>query len=105
MVAAFPDNYVGVGLELTMRGDEPVIVRLLSGGSAAEAGVEIGDRLTAVNGVPTRGKTLGDVVMSLRGRPGTQVTMTLLRGASRHIVVVKRRGMHKGKAGYGAGGG
>jgi C-terminal processing protease CtpA/Prc len=95
VVSAYPDLFVGVGLELTVKDGTPVVVRVLPGSSGGEAGVAADDRLIAVDGVPTQGKSLGDVVMSVRGRPDTQVTLTLLRREVRHVVVVRRRAMAK----------
>ncbi|MEE8409979.1 MAG: PDZ domain-containing protein [Myxococcota bacterium] len=102
MVDGFPPSFVGVGIELKIKDGEPVVVRTLAGGSAAEAGVQAGDRVTMINGMPTRDKTLGDVVMNIRGKPGSQVTLTLDRKGQRLIVAVLRKKMAKGKHGYNA---
>ena len=95
VVEAFPETFVGVGVELTMKDDAAEVVRVLPGGSAGEAGVLPGDRVTAVDGVATRNKKLGDVVMAIRGRPGTQVTLAVSRQQERLLIVVRRRGMSK----------
>jgi carboxyl-terminal processing protease len=100
VVTSFPDAFVGVGVELTLRDHRPVVVRVIAGSSAAEAGVLPGDLLLAVDGVPTQGKSLGDVVMSVRGRPESQVTLTLQRQDQRHVVVVRRRTMSKSGSDY-----
>ena len=100
VVQGFPDSFVGVGLELHLEGSHPVVVRTLPGGSAAEAGVEPGDRVLLIDGVATDGMSLGDVVMRLRGKPDTQVTMSMDRAGQRIIVVVRRRAMAKKDQGY-----
>lgn len=95
VVDGFPDSYVGVGMELTIDGSHPVVVRTIDGGSAAEAGILAGDRVVTIDGRETVGCALGDVVMRIRGQPGTQVTLGLERGEHRLIVVVKRRALAK----------
>jgi C-terminal processing protease CtpA/Prc len=99
-VQSFPVSFVGVGLELRIDGNAPVVVKALAGGPAAVAGVQPGDRVTAIDGQATQGQTLGDVVMRLRGEPESQVQMTIERGGERVLVVIRRRAMEKGAAGY-----
>ena len=100
VVDGFPPTFVGIGVELKINKDEPVVVRALSGGSAAKAGLKAGDRLVMINGRPTRGKSLGDVVMKIRGKPGSQITLTIDRKGQQMIVAVLRKKMSKGKSGY-----
>jgi len=95
VVPSFPESYVGVGMELRMEDKVPVVVRTLPGGSARDAGVEPGDRLVMIDGRPTIEESLGDIVMRIRGRPESQVTLALNRGDQRLIIVVRRRKMAK----------
>ena len=76
-IQACPDNFVGVGLELTIQDDYPVVVRILPGGSAESAGVEPGDRVVLIEEQSTRGMTLGNAVMLIRGKAGSQVRLTI----------------------------
>ncbi len=94
-VESFPESFAGVGLELRAAGDGFDVVRTLPGGAADVAGVAPGDRVVAIDGESTRGKALGDVVMALRGVPGSQVSLSVLRGAQRIIFVVHRQAMVK----------
>lgn len=102
LVDGFPPSFVGVGIELKIKDGEPVVVRVLSSGSAAEAGLQASDRLLMINGKPTLGSSLGDVVMKIRGKPGSQVTLTVDRAGQRMIVTVLRKKMAKIKNGYSA---
>lgn len=99
-VDSFPDRFVGVGLELRIEDDEPIVVRALSGGSAESAGMAAGDRVVAVDGKPTRGLSLGSVVMLIRGEPGSQVNLTVARDSTQMLVVVPRRAMVKQNDAY-----
>ena len=100
VVASFPDSFVGVGLELKLDGAMPVVVRAIPGGSAAQAGVEAGDRLTMIDGVATSGLSLGDVVVRLRGQPNSQVTLTLDRRGQKIVAAMRRAKMTKGAGDY-----
>jgi predicted metalloprotease with PDZ domain len=100
VVQGFPDTFVGVGLELRIEEGAPVVVKALPGGPAAVAGVLTGDRILAIDGESTAGKSLGDVVVRLRGEPETQVQLTMQRAKKRVLVVVRRRAMQKSGAEY-----
>ena len=54
----------------------------------------------AVDGHETRGNSLGDTVMRIRGRPESQVTLTLQRGDQTILVVVRRKAMTKSGGSY-----
>lgn len=91
VVASFPERFAGVGLELRMDDGLPVVVRAHAGGSAAEAGVTAGDRLLMIDGAATQGQSLGDIVMRIRGEPGSQITIETERDGQRVLVVLTRR--------------
>ncbi|MHB1556577.1 MAG: S41 family peptidase, partial [Isosphaeraceae bacterium] len=80
-----------VGLQIALRMDEehgPVMASIFPGGPAARAGIAADTIIEAIDGTPTKGKPLREVVDRLRGDEGTEVTL-LLRGpkdaASRSI--------------------
>ncbi len=100
VVQAFPDSFVGVGIELRMGTDGPFVVRVLGGGAAAQAGVQVGDRLLAVDGRSVVAMTLGDVIVAIRGAPDTQVALTLERGSHHVVVVVRRQAMSRNGDAY-----
>ena len=95
VIDSFPDSFVGVGLELTLKNREPVVVRTIEGGPADLAGVTKGDRITSVDGHVTQGLTLGDVVVKLRGKPNSQVTLGVVRKEQKILVVVRRTRLTK----------
>ncbi|MCK5688947.1 PDZ domain-containing protein [Myxococcota bacterium] len=99
-VEPFPEDFVGVGIEIEQRDGELIIIRTLPDGAAAEAGVLANDSLIEVNNVQLDPDNLGDAVMRLRGKADTQVTMTVLRDNKRLILVLKRRSMVKNDTGY-----
>jgi len=101
-VEAFPTTFVGVGVELHIDESIPHVVRVLNGGAAERAGLAAGDRLVAVNGEPTSGKTLGDVVMSLRGPPESQVSVSVERAGQKITFVLHRVAMSRESGDYGS---
>lgn len=46
---------------------------------SGKAGLKKGDRIVAVDGVSVNGKTLDEVVKTIRGTPGTTVTVSIMR--------------------------
>ena len=81
-------SFAGIGVELDARGDELVVLSVLEEGPAARAGIQLGDRLVSVQGLPVRGTRLEDLAKRLRGPAGTQVRLGLLRaGRSEPLVL------------------
>lgn len=85
--------YVGVGIQLAERGGRPTVSRVFPGGSAAAAGVRVGDRIVAVDGTRTAGLTLDGTVSIIRGPEGTSVTLRLAPrggGPPREVALARR---------------
>jgi carboxyl-terminal processing protease len=57
-----------------------VVVAPIKGAPAEAAGLQAGDQVLAVDGASVEGKTLSDVVETVRGESGTDVTLSLKRG-------------------------
>lgn len=95
VIESYPDTFAGVGLVLAVRGDYPVVDKSIEGGSAHSAGVAEGDLIERIDGIPTRGMTLGNVIAKIRGEEGSQVTLAIRRDAQNLIVVVPRQKMVK----------
>ena len=68
------------------------VVDVAKGSAAADAGVAVGDVITAIDGKPVREAGLSDARLLLRARPaGTKVRLTIRRGSqSRSIAVTLR---------------
>ncbi len=77
-------EFGGVGLELAESAGPRDIVVLtpVAGSPAWHAGIAAGDRIRAIDGVPTRQLTLDETTQRLRGRPGTTVVVSILPAAS-----------------------
>jgi len=82
----------GIGLELRKEGDAAVVVGTIAGGPAERAALAPGDRLVRVDGERVAGMTLAAVVNRLRGKAGSEVALSIERGADRkpHELAIKR---------------
>lgn len=77
-------RFGGVGIEVTLRKGWLTVVAPIEGSPAARAGIKPGDRIVKVNGVSTKEMDISEAVARMRGRPGSRVSLTILRGESRH---------------------
>ena len=87
-------QYGGVGALIVQRGDSVYVSEPYQGLPADEAGLRAGDRIVAVDGQSTRGKTTADVSSAMRGQAGSTVTLRLERGGSEFERTLTRREIH-----------
>lgn len=72
-------KYGGMGSMIRKKGDYTVIAQPYEGSPADKAGLQIGDRLVAVDGVNVVGMESDKVSALLKGDPGTQFRLTVLK--------------------------
>lgn len=84
---------VGIGVTVSLHPEEDGvrIVRMEEGGPAQEAGLQVDDVITAVDGTALKGLTLDEIGELIRGERGTSVRLTYRRGSRRGSVRVTRR--------------
>jgi carboxyl-terminal processing protease len=73
------DGFGGIGITLELSGEEFRITQVTSGGPADSAGIRPDDRLIAIDGVATGGRSQSDVVHALRGPIFSPVEITVYR--------------------------
>jgi len=73
-------TFEGIGAELGKREDQLVIVATLDGSPAKAAGLTGGDAIVQVNGEATTGWSIEKAVSQIRGKKGTSVKLTIVRG-------------------------
>lgn len=84
-------QFEGVGMTLDGRSGS-VMVTLVSEGSPAErAGVQAGDQILAVDGVPVAGQDINAVVQRIRGPSGSAVVLRFQRGPQNFELTIRRR--------------
>jgi len=86
----FPDFDV-VGLILRPEDDGRFTILAIAdfGGKPSVFDVQAGDRLVAVDGIPVRGSTMGEVLLMLGGEPGKERRLTVERGSEQFTVVAR----------------
>ena len=82
----------GVGLELSMDYGLAKVVSAIEGAPASRADLRSGDVLVRIDDQPLKGQTLSGVVKLRRGKPGTEVRVSVLREGERspREIVLKR---------------
>lgn len=72
-------HYAGVGLRVDLRDGGIVVMSAIPGGPSQAAGIQTGDRITAIDGKQTNGMTPEEASKALRGPPGSPVQLTIER--------------------------
>lgn len=80
-------QFAGVGMEVAIQHGWLTVIAPLAGTPAERAGLRPKDRIEAVDGRSTRGKSMEVIGQWLRGTPGTQVHLTVRRTHQRPFTV------------------
>lgn len=72
-------KFGGLGIEISIRDGLLTIITPLEDTPAWRAGIKAGDHIVKIDGELTRDMTLDDAVKKMRGKPGTEVKITVLR--------------------------
>ena len=85
--------YVGIGVTVENKDPEQgiTVIHIEPGSGAAEAGVGIGDIITAVEGQSVVGIGMDEARNLIRGKENTAVEITLLRGEQTRTLSVQRK--------------
>ena len=85
----------GVGIVLNVRtngvnkGGTLTVSETMDGTPASKGGIKPGDRIVKINGQTTEKFTIDDAVRRLRGKKGTEVTVTISRPATEQELEIK----------------
>ena len=72
-------SFGGLGIEITLRDDILTVVSPIEGTPAYKVGIQSGDRIVKIDGLVTKDMQLADAVKRMRGKPGTKVTISVVR--------------------------
>jgi len=85
-------EFGGLGVEVGIEDGFIKVIAPMDGSPAAIAGVQAGDLIIKLDDTPAREVTLGDTVDLMRGEPGTDIVLTILReGVSDPFVITVTR--------------
>ena len=72
-------EFGGLGIEVTMEDGFVKVVSPIEDTPAAHSGLKTGDIIVRLNEKPVKGMSLNDAVKLMRGKPGTDIILTVLR--------------------------
>src|SRR5436853_2502023 len=81
-------EFGGLGIEVGMEDGFVKVVSPIDDSPASRAGVKAGDLIVKLDETPVKGMTLTDAVKKMRGKPNTQITLTISRKGETAPVVV-----------------
>ncbi len=92
-------EFGGLGIEVTMENGFVKIVSPIDDTPAQKAGVKAGDLVIKLDEKPVKGMNLGDAVKIMRGKPGDDITLTIIReGADAPLSITITRAIIKVKS-------
>lgn len=77
----------GIGVQIEVQEDRPVILRVARDSPAARGGLRTGDVIVAINGKSTGRMDIREIVTSIRGAAGSKVVLGMRRGDDKTFVV------------------
>ncbi len=72
-------TYGGLGMAIGIRNNQLTVIAPFKGRPADQAGIQSGDVINEIEGERTSKMTIEDAVKLLRGEPGTEVKVTIIR--------------------------
>lgn len=89
-------EFGGLGIQVGMRDNVLTVIAPIDDTPAERAGVEAGDKILRIDGEITQGIDLESAVKKMRGEPGTDITITVVRdGEARPIDIEITRAIIK----------
>lgn len=91
--AQIDGNFVGLGIELKMDDGRLLIVRVITGSPAQQAGIRAGDHITTVDGQPIEGLNTDQAANLLLGEEGSLVVLSVVTPGhpARELRIRRRR--------------
>lgn len=92
-------QFGGLGIEVTMENGFVKVVSPIDDTPAQRAGLQAGDLIVKLNEKPVKGMSLNDAVKIMRGEPGEDITLTVIReSADAPLIIVVTRAIIKVKS-------
>ena len=92
-------EFGGLGIEVGMENGFVKVIAPIDDTPAQRAGIQAGDLIIRLDDKPVKGLTLNECVTLMRGKPGTDITLTIVReGSDKPFPVVVTRDVIKVKS-------
>lgn len=92
-------EFGGLGIEVGMEDGFVKVVSPIDDSPAQKAGIKSGDLIVKLDDTAVKGLSLNDAVKRMRGKPDTQITLTIARkGETKPVVVTLTRAVIKVKS-------
>ncbi len=92
-------EFGGLGIEVGMEDGFIKVISPIDDTPAQKAGLQAGDLIIRLDDTPVKGMSLNDAVARMRGEPGTDITLTIIRdGADKPLKVTITRDVIKVKS-------
>lgn len=88
-------EFGGLGIEVGIDDGRIRVVAPIDDTPAARSGIEAGDFITQIDGQPTKGWTMMQTVEKLRGKPGSSVTLSIVRNEGKPFNIKLERAVIK----------
>lgn len=81
-------NFEGIGIEFNIVSDTIRVISVIAGGPSEALGIQAGDKIVKIEnknaaGIKIKNK---DVLKQLRGKKGTKVTISIMRGVAKKLI-------------------
>ena len=76
-------TFDGIGIEIGIRDEFLTVIAPLKDSPAQKAGIKTQDKIIAIDGEDSTTHTLEEAVVKIRGKRGTSVNLTILRGSEK----------------------
>ncbi len=92
-------EFGGLGIEVGMEDGFVKVIAPIDDTPAQKAGVQAGDLIIRLDSAPVKGMSLGDAVKIMRGKPGTDIVLTVVReGEEKPLTITITRAIIKVKS-------
>jgi len=89
-------EFGGLGIEVGMEDGFVKVISPIEDTPAYKAGIKSGDLIIKLDETPVKGMTLNDAVKRMRGKPNTNITLTILRkGEAKPVITTITRAVIK----------
>ena len=75
-------SFEGVGMEVDVKEGVLTVIAPLKGTPAYKAGIKAGDKIILIDKIPTQGISTTEAIKRIKGKKGTSVEFTIIRGAT-----------------------